>query len=79
MSAIGKQDDDVYGQIIGGDYGQAWVTYCGRRQGPMCYPRDEAEASAKCDALVAKIKEECGAAFKDIYPLQKWMYHFDGV
>ena len=71
--------DDVNGQIIGGNYGRSWVTYCGRKQGPTCYPTNEREAYLQCDAIVEKIKEDCGVAFKDIFPLKKWMYHFDGI
>ncbi len=72
--------EDVSGEIIGGDYGQAWVTYCGRKQGKTCYPRNEVEAYAQCDEIVEEIKAKCGIdLFKEIYPLQKWVYHFDGV
>lgn len=74
-----KNFDDVNGQIIGGDYGQAWVTYEGRQQGKMNYPYNECEAYAMCDAVVESIKKDCGEAFKLIYPNQSWKFHFDGV
>lgn len=71
--------DDVNGQIIGGDYGQAWVTYEGRKQGPICYPRNYPEADAMCNEVVQRIKDQCGPAFKDIYPKQEWKFHFDNL
>ena len=76
---MSKEFDDVNGQIVGGEYGTAWVTYEGRKQGNTCYPSNEAEAFAMCEAVVSRIKDECGAAFSDIYPLNKWLYHFDGI
>lgn len=79
MSSIGKPDDEVNGQIVGGDYGQAWVTYQGRKQGETCYPRHEGEALAMCHSIIERIKSECGPAFKDIYPADAWMLHFDGI
>jgi len=33
-----KNFDDVNGEIFGGNYGQAWVTYEGRKQGGTVYP-----------------------------------------
>ena len=75
-----KTFDDVNGQIIGGDYGQCWVTYEGRKQGKMCYPASEIEAWRMCDNVVEDIKKDCGEAFILIYPRSDaWKYHFDGV
>lgn len=74
-----KNFDDVNGQIIGGDYGQCWVTYEGRKQGPTGYPRNEADACSFCEGIVQSIKDGCGQVFKDIYPKQAWQYHFDGI
>lgn len=79
MSSIQHPDDDVNGQIIGTHYGQAWVTYEGRKQGPTRYPRDYPEADAMCFEIVKSIKTQCGNAFKDIYPKEAWMFHFDGI
>lgn len=79
MPKIGVPIDDVLGQIIGGDYGQAWVTYEGRKQGETCYPSTYPEADAMCTAIVDRIKKDCGQVFKDIYPKEAWMFHFDGV
>ena len=74
-----KNFDDVNGQIVGGDFGQCWVTYDGRKQGSTKYPRHEAEAYAFCESIVQSIKDDCGVVFKDIYPKDAWQYHFDGV
>ena len=60
-----KNFDDVNGQIVGGDFGQCWVTYKCRKQGPTKYPMHEAEAYAFCDGIVQSIKDDCGAVFKD--------------
>lgn len=79
MPKIGTPFDDVSGQIVGGNYGQAWVTYEGRKQGPTCYPTSYHEADEMCSSIVARIKSECGYAFKEIYPKEAWMFHFDGI
>ena len=73
-------DDDVNGQIIGGDYGQCWVTYQRRKQGPIMYPENEAEAYKFCQSIIDDIKKDCGRVFDEIYPDKKaWVFHFDGV
>lgn len=74
-----KNFDDVNGQIIGGDFGQCWVTYEGRKQGPTKYPNNELEAESFCLEIVEHIKQECGPVFREIYPKNAWMFHFDGV
>lgn len=75
-----KMFDDVNGQIIGTHYGQCWITYRGRKQGPTHYARNEGEATQMCDAEVARIKSDCGQAFRDIYPAKDaWQYHFDNL
>ena len=79
MASIESPDDDTNGTVIGGNYGQAWVTYCGRKQGKICYPANEADAYSKCNEIVEAIRAECGEVFNEIYPLQKWVYHFYGV
>jgi hypothetical protein len=72
--------DDVNGQIVGGDYGRAWVTYCGRNQGAMCYPKNETQAKAMCEEIKSNINQECGQAFDLIYPKSDgWLFHFDGI
>lgn len=72
-------DDSVNGQIIGGDYGMAWVTYCGRKQGKTVYPHNEVEAESMCQSIIDEIKLSCGDAFSIIYPLNEWKFHFDGL
>ena len=74
-----KLYDDVNGEIIGGDFGQCWVTYHGRKQGPTKYPHNELEAWKLCEGIVESIKKDCGIAFDDIYPENAWMFHFDGI
>lgn len=71
--------DDVNGVIIGGDYGQCWVTYDGRKQGDIMYAQDYPEADAMCSSVVEQLKAELGDNFKLIYPLEKWRFHFDGI
>lgn len=74
-----KFTDDVNGVIVGGNYGACWVTYDGRKQGSTMYAEDYPDADAQCFALVARMKEDMGEAFKMIYPDEKWMFHFDGI
>lgn len=76
MSSIKHDYDVVNGQIIGGEYGKAWVTYDGRQQGKMCYPCNYAEADAMCNSVIERIKKECGDAFKHIYPDEKWAFNY---
>jgi hypothetical protein len=72
--------DDVNGVLVGGDYGQCWVTYQGRKQGSTGYPSNEVEADNFCQAIIDQIKAECGSVFIDIYPDKSgWKFHFDGV
>jgi hypothetical protein len=72
--------DDVSGQIIGGEYGQCWVTYQGRKQGNTGYPANEVEADSFCQAVIDRIKNECGEVFSMIYPDKNgWKFHFDGI
>lgn len=74
-----KNFDDVNGTIIGGEFGQCWVTYKGKQQGSIYYPVNEVEATRFCDKIVSDIKADCGAVFKLIYPEESWKYHFDGI
>ena len=74
-----KNFDDVNGQIVGGDYGQCWVTYEGRKQGPTKYPKNKAQAEEFCASIVESIKADCGQVFSYIYPNDAWEFHFDGV
>lgn len=79
MSNIQHPDDEVNGVIVGGDFGMCWVTYDGRKQGKTCYPRNEAEAYSMCNEIKDRINRECWQVFKDIFPLDSWMFHFDGI
>ena len=72
-------DDDVNGQIIGGDYGQCWLTYEGRKQGPTLYARSAVTAQELLAAEHRRIKAECGEAYRDIYPAPKWAHNFRGI
>jgi hypothetical protein len=72
--------DDVNGQIVGGNYGQCWVTYQGRKQGSTGWPATKDEAEAHCNGVLERIKRECGELFSMIYPdKQGWQFHFSGV
>lgn len=79
MQIKGLHFDDVNGQIIGGNYGQAWLTYDGRRQGKTIYPKNREEADRLLHGMVEDIKKECGSAFTAIYPSQKWRYNYSGI
>ena len=75
-----KNFEDVNGQIVGSDYGQCWVTYQGRQQGPMMYAQDYPEADKMCIETVERIKSECGEVFDLIYPDKSaWKFHMDGI
>lgn len=76
-----KVFDDVNGTIIGGEYGQCWVTYEGRKQGNTMYPSNEIEADTMCQAIIDGYKAESDDfVFNLIYPNKDgWKFHFDGV
>lgn len=70
--------DDVNGQIVGTHYGQAWVTYNGRKQGKTHYVRSEAEALSVCHKYIEE--QKAGPAGFLIYPdVDGWMIHMDNV
>jgi hypothetical protein len=73
------RDEEVNGQIIGGDYGQCWLTYDGRKQGPTLYARSAVTAREALAAEHRRIKDECGAAYADIYPAPLWAHNFRGI
>jgi hypothetical protein len=79
MASIGVPVDDVSGVIVGGNYGMAWVTYDGRKQGGAVYPTNMDEAENMLDKIIDGMKEEYGDNFKTTFPLQKWKYHFEGL
>lgn len=64
-------DDDVNGQIIGGDYLLCRLVYDGRAQGDF-WASTEQEAVERAEAGLAERKKECGEAFRLIYPLDAW-------
>lgn len=71
--------DDVSGQIVGGDYCMAWVTYDGRKQRQSVCAKNREDAEKLLENIVNSMKSEYGAVFKDIFPEQKWRFHFDGA
>lgn len=79
MPKIENPCDDVCGRIVGGDYGLAFITYEGRKQGSTVYPKNEAEARDKCMDILQEIKHECGDSFSEIYPKSSWKFYFYGV
>lgn len=74
-----KNFEDVNGDIVGAYYGQCWLTYDGRKQGQTFYCLTESEGEKQLLQKIEEIKNDCGDVFKDIYPDQKWVFHFDGV
>lgn len=75
-----KDFDDVNGQIVGGDYGFAWVTYESRQQGPKAPVKTRQEAQAHCESVISEIKADCGEVFKFIYPnAALWRFHTDNL
>jgi len=72
--------DDTNGQVIGGEYGQAWLTYEGRKQGATIYPASREQANAELAARLNEIKADCGEAFRAIYPKANcWQFHYSGI
>ena len=72
--------DDINGQVVGGDYGQCWVTYEGRKQGKTMYANDYPEADAACWTVINRLQNELGENFRSIFPNDKgWKFHFDGI
>jgi hypothetical protein len=72
-------DDDVDGQIIGGFFGDCWLTYDGRKQGPTMYAQDQDTAKILLNNLQGQIKASCGSVYRDIYPAQLWAHNFRGI
>ena len=71
--------DDPIGQIIGEYYGECWLTYEGRKQGPTMYARSAVTAQELLAAEHARIKAKCGQAYRDIYPAPSWAHNFRGI
>ena len=68
--------EDVNGEIIGGEYGECWITYEDRPQCKRQYVQSRDEADSVCQALLDEIRLECGQVFHDIYPNKKgWKFH----
>ena len=75
-----KPFDDVAGQIIGGDYGQCWVTYEGRKQGKTMYADNYPDADVLCMGVVNRLQDDLGDNFYIVYPNKNgWKFHFDGI
>lgn len=67
-----NRDEDVSGQIVGGEYVQGAVYYDGRKQGRCLYGRTDEELRRQADAFIAEKREECGQAFAMIWPKPLW-------
>ena len=68
--------DDVNGQIIGGDYVAAWVSYEGRKQGRTIYAENQKQAEQMLTRIVLDIQDELGDSFKLIYPKKEWDFNY---
>ena len=71
-----KPFDDVNGKIIGGDYGMAWVTYQGRKQGKTHYCRTELEAIDQCEKYIEQCLSD-PAAMHIWTDKSAWKIHLD--
>ena len=71
--------DDVSGQIVGGNYVMAWITYDGRKQGKTVYPKNLSEGDSLLSEMLNEMKKDHGDNFKTIWPEQKWKFHFEGL
>lgn len=80
MKCYADFTDDVSGEIVGGNYGIAWLEYDGRKQGRTFYPINELEAMHLCENEKNRISEECGQAYELIYPKKDaWVVRMDGI
>lgn len=68
--------DDINGTIVGGNFGECWLTYNNKIQGQIMYPSNRIEAHKMCNQKFDQIKSECLEVFKIIYPLDKWEFNY---
>lgn len=68
--------DDVNGQIIGGDYVIAWVSYEGRKQGRTIYAENQKQAEQELTRIVLDMQDEFGDSFRLIYPKKEWAFNY---
>lgn len=70
--------DDVRGQIIGGDYGEAWLTYEGRKQSETFHAMNETEAVNMAKNWMKEQKER--GCFYEIWPNKNgWRLCMEGI
>lgn len=79
MPKIGDPFDEVSGEIFGGNYGAAWVTYDGRKQGKTIFASDMQGADKILFSFIDELKQDLGVNFKNIFPDQLWVFHYDGI
>ena len=66
------QEDDVNGHVIGTQFIKGALYYSGRPQGQPFYAETDQGLAALGNAEFERIKAECGAVFRDIYPADSW-------
>ena len=64
--------DDVSGIVIGDIQFNGQLHYDGRPQGPTIWATDDNDMQQQADAILARIKEDCGTVFDAIYPINDW-------
>ena len=67
-----KYDEEVNGHVAGRYQFICSLRYDGRKQGSTIYAESEDEAKRIAEVRKAEIIKECGAAARDIYPLDAW-------
>ena len=67
-----KYDEEVNGSVVGRYQLICSLRYDGRRQGSMIYAETEEEAKRVAEDRKSEILRECGAAARDIFPLDAW-------
>ena len=65
-------EDDVNGTVIGTQFIKGALYYSGRQQGQPFYAETDQELAALGRAEYERIKADCGAVFRDIYPGNTW-------
>lgn len=65
-------EEEVSGVVVGRYLLICSLWYDGRKQASTIYAETEDEAKRVAEDMIAGIIRECGAAARDIYPLDAW-------
>ena len=65
-------DEDVSGRIVGSYTLMGSLHYEGRKQGNTIYAWTEDALHTAANEYVRQQRQECGTAFRDIYPKDAW-------